>query len=81
MNIRRNYTGHIRATLTDGTVVEEHQPYFRGGVREPLERAELIQKCAANLSYGGAGPDLSKAIAQWADGLRENATKIDLPSV
>ena len=77
----RNYSGHIRAKLTDGTVVEEHQPYFRGGVREPLERAELIQKCAGNLSYGGAGSDLSKAIAQWADGLRENATKIDLPSV
>jgi len=77
----RNYSGHIRATLTDGTVVEEHQGYLRGGVREPMERAELIRKCAANLSYGGGVPDRSKAIAQWADRLHENDTRIALPSV
>ncbi len=74
----RNYTGRIRATLTDGTVVEERQPHLRGGVREPMERAELIGKCAANLRHAGVDPGLSKTIVQWADGLRENTGKIDL---
>ena len=32
----KNFTGHIRATLRDGTVVEERQPYMRGGAHEPL---------------------------------------------
>ena len=75
----RNYTGHIRATLTNGTVVEEHQPYLRGGVRQPLKRAELTKKCAANISYGGANPALATTVAQWADGLRDDATMIQLP--
>ena len=32
----RNFTGHIRATLADGRVVEERQPHMRGGAHEPL---------------------------------------------
>ena len=35
-----NYTGHIRATLGDGSVVEERQPHMRGGAQEPLTRQE-----------------------------------------
>ena len=27
------FTGHIRAMLNDGRVVEERQPHFRGGAR------------------------------------------------
>ena len=27
------FTGHIRATLSDGRVIEERQPHFRGGAR------------------------------------------------
>ncbi len=72
----QNYTGHVRAILTDGSVVEERQPYLRGGVREPLDREELIDKCAANLGYGGGDPGLASAIAEWADRLRENTTVI-----
>ena len=41
-----NYTGHIRATMKDGGVVEERQPHLRGGAHEPLSRqataAELV---------------------------------------
>src|SRR6266850_1741733 len=33
------YTGHLRARLADGRVVEERQPHLRGGAREPLTRA------------------------------------------
>ncbi|MGB9000869.1 MAG: MmgE/PrpD family protein, partial [Pseudolabrys sp.] len=36
-----NFTGHIRAVLNDGTVVEERQAHFRGGVHEPLSRADI----------------------------------------
>ena len=37
--IRASFTGHIRATLDDGRVIEERQPHFRGGAQEPLTRA------------------------------------------
>src|ERR1700739_926533 len=39
-----NFTGHIRAVLADGRVVEEHQPHLRGGAHEPLSRAALEEK-------------------------------------
>jgi 2-methylcitrate dehydratase PrpD len=48
-----NYTGHIRALLRDGRVVEERQPHLRGGAREPLSRAELEEKFSANARHGG----------------------------
>ena len=47
------YTGHIRATLKDGTVVEERQPHIRGGAQEPLSRADIEVKFRANCEYGG----------------------------
>jgi 2-methylcitrate dehydratase PrpD len=48
-----NFTGHIRATLTDGRVIEERQPYLRGGAHEPLTRADLEEKFALNAKHGG----------------------------
>ena len=48
-----NYTGHIRATLGDGSVVEERQPYLRGGAQEPLTRPDLIDKFLLNAEHGG----------------------------
>jgi 2-methylcitrate dehydratase PrpD len=50
-----NYTGHIRAVLRDGTVVEERQPHMRGGAHEPLTRADLEDKFALNARHGGWG--------------------------
>jgi 2-methylcitrate dehydratase PrpD len=47
------YTGHIRATLNDGTVIEERQPHIRGGAQEPLSRADIEAKFRANCQYGG----------------------------
>jgi 2-methylcitrate dehydratase PrpD len=49
----RNFTGHIRARLTDGRVVEERQPHMRGGVREPLSRSDIEQKFILNAGHGG----------------------------
>jgi 2-methylcitrate dehydratase PrpD len=47
------FTGHIRAVLTDGRVVEERQPHFRGGANEPLTRADLEEKFMRNARHGG----------------------------
>ena len=49
----KNFTGHIRATLCDGTVIEERQPYMRGGAQEPLTRADIEQKFLLNAKHGG----------------------------
>jgi 2-methylcitrate dehydratase PrpD len=49
----RAFTGHLRATLTDGRVVEERQPHFRGGEHEPLGAGEIAAKYAANAAFGG----------------------------
>ena len=49
----KNFTGHIRATLRDGTVVEERQPYMRGGAQEPLTRADIEDKFRLNAKHGG----------------------------
>jgi 2-methylcitrate dehydratase PrpD len=47
------YTGHIRMTLKDGSVIEERQPHIRGGAHEPLSRAEIEAKFHGNCDYGG----------------------------
>jgi 2-methylcitrate dehydratase PrpD len=49
----KNFTGHIRATLRDGSVVEEHQPHMRGGAQEPLSRADIEEKFLLNARHGG----------------------------
>ncbi|MSO67673.1 MAG: MmgE/PrpD family protein [Pseudolabrys sp.] len=47
------FTGHIRAVLNDGSVVEDRQPHFRGGANEPLTRADIEEKFALNARHGG----------------------------
>ncbi len=49
----KNFTGHIRATLRNGSVVEERQPYMRGGAQEPLTRADIQDKFLLNITHGG----------------------------
>jgi 2-methylcitrate dehydratase PrpD len=49
----RSFTGHIRATLADGRVVEERQPHLRGGAHEPLKRADIEEKFMLNVRHGG----------------------------
>jgi 2-methylcitrate dehydratase PrpD len=48
-----NFTGHIRAVLNNGGVVEERQPHFRGGAHEPLTRADIEEKFVLNARHGG----------------------------
>src|SRR5438309_1967863 len=48
-----NYTGHIRAAMKDGSVIEERQPYLRGGAQEPLTRQDVTDKFLLNAQHGG----------------------------
>lgn len=48
-----NFTGHIRATMKDRSVVEERQPHLRGGAHEPLTRQDITDKFALNVQHGG----------------------------
>jgi 2-methylcitrate dehydratase PrpD len=70
------FTGHIRAVLNDGRVVEERQPHFRGGPNEPLTRTDIAEKFALNARHGGWDDKRSaaafKLLAKLYDG------KIDL---
>jgi len=47
------FTGHVRATLNDGSVVEERQGHFRGGAHEPLTRQDIEDKFRLNARHGG----------------------------
>jgi 2-methylcitrate dehydratase PrpD len=65
-----NFTGHIRATLQDGSVIEERQPHLRGGAHEPLTRRDIEEKFVLNARHGGwpeAGiaPALARARALY----------------
>ncbi|MES2187158.1 MAG: MmgE/PrpD family protein [Pseudomonadota bacterium] len=70
----KNFTGHLRATLNDGRVVEIEQPHMRGGARDPLPAAELQEKFVDNLVYGGWSPDQAKQARQWCDEVFQQPT-------
>ena len=55
-----NFTGHIRATLRDGSVVEERQPHLRGGAHEPLTRRDIEDKFRST-RVTAAGSDAAQA--------------------
>jgi 2-methylcitrate dehydratase PrpD len=65
----RNYTGHIRAEMKDGSVVEERQGQLRGGTREPMTRDDILAKAAANLSFANRRPEASRALLDLASSL------------
>jgi 2-methylcitrate dehydratase PrpD len=60
----KNFTGHIRATLRDGSIVEERQPYMRGGAHEPLSRADIEDKFLLNALHGGWTTDRAAQVLQ-----------------
>jgi 2-methylcitrate dehydratase PrpD len=72
-----NYTGHVRATLKSGEVVEARAPCLRGGAQAPLSRSALLAKCAANLRFARRDPDAAQRIADWADGLMTGTGAFD----
>jgi len=62
------YTGHIRVTTRDGSVLEERQPHLRGGAHEPLSRADVEDKFRHNCEYGGWSKAQAEAFLAWAKG-------------
>jgi 2-methylcitrate dehydratase PrpD len=62
----KRFTGHIRATLVDGRVVELRQPHFRGGAAEPLTRAEIDAKFVSNARFGGWSDDRARDFLAFA---------------
>ena len=53
----RQFTGHVRVTLSNGEVREENQDHFRGGREEPLSSEALESKFVANCRCGGWSAD------------------------
>ena len=51
------YTGHVRAVLRDGRIIEERQQHLRGGGHEPLTRRDIEEKFSLNARHGGWNDD------------------------
>lgn len=75
----KNYTGHIRATLKNGSVIEERQPYLRGGAQEPLTPQDVTDKFLLNAQHGGWGAAQSNVALKLLAGLYQS--KIDLSAL
>jgi len=73
-----SYTGHIKATMKDGRVIEERQPHLRGGAQEPLTRQDVTDKFALNAEHGGWSRAQSEAALKLMAGLYNG--RIDLSS-
>ena len=72
----KNFTGHIRATLRDGSVIEERQPHMRGGVQEPLTRADIEEKFFLNARHGGWSEQRAAAALKFIAGLFEGPVEL-----
>jgi 2-methylcitrate dehydratase PrpD len=73
----KNFSGHIRATLKDGTVREVRKPHLRGGVHEPLTDEEVQAKFRDNLRFGGWDSRRTKQLSQSIDRIVAGG-KVDL---
>jgi hypothetical protein len=74
-----NYNGHISATMKDGSVIEERQPYLRGGAQEPLTRQDVADKFVLNAQHGGWSKGRIDGALKLMAGLYQD--KIDLSSL
>ena len=71
----RAYTGHVRTTLRDGSVVEERQANLRGGAADPLSRDEIEAKARDNCLHGGWDAKRAEALIEFG------ARAFDLPKL
>ena len=62
----KNYSGHVRAELIDGRIIEERQGQMRGGTKEPLSRDEILIKARANLTFAGRAAGAAETLDQFA---------------
>ncbi len=70
----RNYTGHLRVTLRDGSCIEVHKGHLRGGAKEPLSEADIDAKFADNVRFGGGTPDLAARLMKSLQALAAGGT-------
>src|SRR5258708_31757797 len=63
----KNFTGHIRATLKDGTVREVRKAHMRGGAHEPLSVADIMTKFYDNAAFGGWTRGQARTLAEALD--------------
>jgi len=73
----RNFSGHIRARLKDGTTREIRRAHMRGGQHEPLTDAEIRQKFVDNARFGGWSEKQTVAVASAIDRVVEGGA-VDL---
>ena len=60
----KDFTGHIRATLKDGSVREVRKAHMRGGAHEPLSESEILAKFYDNARFGGWSKEKAAALAE-----------------
>ncbi|MGQ0651966.1 MAG: MmgE/PrpD family protein [Betaproteobacteria bacterium] len=60
------FTGHVRVRLKNGETAEERQSHMRGGVEEPLSRADIEEKFRLNCAYGGWTAERAEACLAFA---------------
>ena len=65
----RNFSGHLRATLRDGSTLEYRQPHMRGGAREPLTDDEIHAKFLDNAVHGGLTRDEATQLLRATGGV------------
>jgi hypothetical protein len=65
------FTGHLRATLRDGSVHEVRQGGRRGGTADPLPPAEILAKFRDNVAHGGWSADQGERLRAVLAGLFE----------
>jgi hypothetical protein len=65
----RNFSGHLRATLRDGSTREYRQPHMRGGAREPLTDDEIRAKFLDNAVHGGLTTDEATQLLRATGGV------------
>jgi 2-methylcitrate dehydratase PrpD len=73
----RRFTGHIRATLKDGSVREVRRANMRGGSHDPLSANEVLAKFRDNARFGGWSEERAQAVAAAIDRIIAGA-KVEL---
>ena len=64
----KNYTGTLICKTSDSEF-SEHQPCFRGGIREPLTKDDIDKKYNANLNYSKISEENKKNLNNFIDTL------------
>ncbi len=70
----KNFTGHIRATLKDGSLREIRKAHMRGGAHEPLSQSDIMEKFYDNARFGGWPRSRAASLAESLDRIAAGAS-------